>query len=220
MEITKAGKSYKIREGTIDDFVVHEGCYNKLNFDKEDIWFDIGGNIGAFCVQYSDKVKQMISFEPEIDNYELLVHNLELNNIQNVIAYNYAVVGNEDKSREFYVYDGKNKGKHSLIPNSRSTKISISCTNINTMLDKYKPNKLKVDTEGAEIEILYAIKDFSNITEIIMEYHFMQLKDKSKSIYFDLLSFMKTKGLIPTSIIDADAKYQPTCIIHFKRNIV
>ena len=51
---------------------------------------DIGANFGYHSLLFSRECHEMVySFEPQIQNYELLEENVKLNNISNIILHNY-----------------------------------------------------------------------------------------------------------------------------------
>ena len=67
--------------------------------------------------------------------------------------------------------------------------------NRDKIIEEMNPTVLKVDVEGAEYEILTAIKpeNFKNIREIIFEYHHAHLNDiKTKEKYKKLIAFLKS----------------------------
>jgi FkbM family methyltransferase len=182
-----------VRPNTSDSFVVKEvlsGEYRKLCLQKQDIVLDLGSNIGMFALYANDKVKQIICFEPESDNYNLSLENLKLNNINNVIVNNAAVVGNDDKQRHFSINTKKNKGAHSLVSKRGRDTTVVQCENINTIIDTYNPTCIKMDVEGGEYEILPAIKDWTNINQIILEFHHAHLNDTTKEKFHKILELL------------------------------
>lgn len=152
-----------------------------LNLTKDDIVLDLGGNIGAFTCDVFDKVKKVIVFEPEDVNYEFLSTNIEDNGAKNVIAHKKAVVGNDDKVRDFYL--GKAPYYYSFLVKHNRKRVPVECVNINDVMKKYKPTKMKVDIEGSEWEVLINCEDFGKVDQIIFEYNFdmnMDLKEDFK----------------------------------------
>lgn len=141
-----------------------------LNLSKKDIVLDLGGNIGAFTVDIFDKVKKVIVYEPEDVNYEFLSTNIEDNGAKNVVAHKQAVVGNDDKVRDFYL--GKVPYYYSFLVKQNRKRVSVECVNINDVMREYKPTKMKVDIEGSEWEVLINCKDFGSVDQIIFEYNF------------------------------------------------
>ena len=152
-----------------------------LNLTKKDIVLDLGGNIGAFTCDIFDKVKKVIVYEPEDVNYEFLSTNIEDNGAKNVIAHKQAVVGNDDKVRDFYL--GKAPYYYSFLVKHNRKRVPVECVNINDVMKKYKPTKMKVDIEGSEWEVLINCTDFGSVDQIIFEYNFdmnMDLKEDFK----------------------------------------
>ena len=152
-----------------------------LKLTKKDVVLDLGGNIGAFTCDIFDKVKNVIVYEPEDVNYEFLSTNIEDNGAKNVIAHKQAVVGNDDKVRDFYL--GKAPYYYSFLVKHNRKRVPVECVNINDVMKKYKPNKMKVDIEGSEWEVLINCTDFGSVDQIIFEYNFdmnMDLKEDFK----------------------------------------
>lgn len=141
-----------------------------LNLSKKDVVLDLGGNIGAFTVDVFDKVKKVIVYEPEDVNYEFLSTNIEDNGAKNVVSHKQAVVGNDDKVRDFYL--GKVPYYYSFLVKQNRKRVPVECVNINDVMREYKPTKMKVDIEGSEWEVLINCKDFGNVDQIIFEYNF------------------------------------------------
>lgn len=170
------GHLFNFRKNKVDlpviHEVIHDDCYSRfLNLTKQDIWLDIGGHIGTFSIDIAEKVDEVYTFEPEKENFSFLIKNIEENKISNIRAINMAVVGNNDKERKFILDNVGNTGGHSFIAAEKSSKITVQCENINTILETFKIDKVKMDCEGAEYEIL-KVMDFSNIKELALEYHF------------------------------------------------
>jgi len=179
-ELEIEGKKFIIRNNTIDEFVVNATVrlgeyHNQIELTEEDIWLDIGGHIGSFTVDIADKVKEVYSYEPDLENYKLLHKNTE--KINNIHIFSLAIVGNKDKKRNLYefVQGDENTGGHSFIGEKGLGKLlQVSCTNINEVIELNGINKIKLDCEGSEYEIIKAIKEenLEKIREIIFEYHF------------------------------------------------
>ena len=92
------------------------------------------------------------SFEPDIENYKLLKHNLLYNKCENVTTHNLAVSESEGESL-FYKYPLKNAGRHSLIPQKGFEETSVKTTSLDLFLsenDKKNVKFIKMDIEGYE----------------------------------------------------------------------
>lgn len=67
-------------------FVENVYHIDKDSFNDTGIVIDIGANIGAFSIQAALLgAKKVYAFEPEEDNYRILVDNIKLNNLESVI---------------------------------------------------------------------------------------------------------------------------------------
>ena len=181
-ECVKDGKTLKWRsnlptEKHIVDYVFRGSEYTRrsvglggLVLSKDDIVIDLGGNIGAFTCDIFDKVKNVITYEPEDVNFEFLSINCSENKCSNVILHKKAVVGNDDKVRDFYL--GKAPYYYSFLVKRNRKRVLVECVNINDIIKKYNPTKMKIDIEGAEWEVLTGCKDFGRVNQIIFEYNF------------------------------------------------
>lgn len=155
--------------------------YEKPGFDiqNNDIVIDIGGHIGLFVLFSSQYCKEgkIYCFEPVKENFDMLKSNVELNNIDNVIAVNAAVSAtngtvtiylNDDESgHSMYVHGGKS--------------IQVKSISLAEIFDSYgisRCNYLKVDCEGEEYQIMGSLpaKYFDNIDKMCIEYHFVDVK--------------------------------------------
>jgi FkbM family methyltransferase len=205
-----------IRENTLDQFVINESDYERCDFQKEDIWLDAGGNIGAFACKYAKKVKQIISYEPDLTNFTNLKANLILNEIENCLTFNDCIVENEDEKRKFYLNNKKNKGTHSLHVVRGREEVEVSCVNINKIISEFDINKIKMDVEGSEYDLLKVL-NFENIKEIILEYHFNVLRDiEHKTKYYELIDILKNNNF-QVDYRD-DLKKSWTTIIYAKKS--
>lgn len=176
VKLWAGGNMFSIRKNKIDRVVVVEVVINKaysrfLNLTKNDVWLDVGGHIGTFSVDISDKVKKVYTFEPEKENFEFLKKNIRENKKKNIVIFNKALVSNQDKERKFFLDGVGNTGGHSLIAAQGVQETTVQCENINKILKEYKINKIKMDCEGAEYELIKTI-DFKKIDELVFEYHF------------------------------------------------
>ena len=189
----------EVREGTSDEFVVSEvfsGEYNKLNIKSDDIVVDFGLNIGMLTVFALNKGAKLVhSYEPDKENFALAQKNVAMNISDSFryVLHNEAVIGNNDKTREFSINLKKNKGAHSLVAKRGRDTVTVDCVNINHVFNSVKPTVVKMDIEGGELECLPAVQDWSGIREFIMEFHHAHLNDlKTHEKYNDTLDLLRT----------------------------
>lgn len=139
-------------------------------FQKElkvgDTVLDVGANIGYFTLLASLLVGPtgvVYAFEPDPENFQLLIKNISLNGFENVVAVNQAVGAKSGFVKLFT--DEANKGDHRTFDSGEgrpSKQVAI------TALDDFfaKRNKtvdfLKMDIQGFEYQALQGMKKLLN----------------------------------------------------------
>lgn len=134
---------------------------------------DIGGHIGSFSLWASQQAKQVLVFEPDKNNLELLVQNIKINGFKNIIAVNKAVMGTSEKVTLFR--NSKNSAGHSVLFET-DNKSEVNSLSLDDLFKEYKIdtcNFMKLDCEGAEFAILTKASDetLQKIERLSMEYH-------------------------------------------------
>ena len=136
---------------------------DSINILPSDIVVDIGAYVGEFSMMASDKgAKQIYSYEPTPDTFEVLTANRR----KNMIIRNMAVVGDDRKEIELYISSGIG------VTNS-IVKIDRKVTHITVPAIRYEEavknaTIVKIDVEGAEYT--YNIIQ-PNIRALILEFH-------------------------------------------------
>lgn len=140
--------------------------------DDAKVVVDIGAHIGGTSVYAARKGMEVYAYEPNEDNYKLLVENTK--DFKNVHTFNEAVSG-DGKDRDFYVKS--DSLLHSFYPTSNKDykvikKVNIKTTTLTDILNKIgRCDFIKLDCEGAEQEILLNT-DVSKIKNISMQIDF------------------------------------------------
>ena len=124
---------------------------------------DIGANVGYYTLlaaKLSGNKGKVFAFEPEPDNYALLVRNIELNNYGNVIPVKMAVTSRKGEANLFI---NKEPGTHGFLPDREGV---VGITTVETIsLDEYFKgreypiNIIKIDVEGSELEVLAGMQN-------------------------------------------------------------
>jgi FkbM family methyltransferase len=143
--------------------------------ENGDVIVDIGAHIGIFAIMAAQMrvgVK-VFAYEPETDNFALLVDNVKLNPKLSITIFNKAVSTQNTKKRLYLSCD--NTGAHSLFGHGNKCEI-VECVNLGAILDALPDKRidlLKLDCEGSEFEILMnaTAKELQSIQRIIMEVH-------------------------------------------------
>lgn len=135
-------------------FYEEDMLLDMLERNKDGIILDIGANIGnhtLFLGAYTGK--NIIAFEPFIDNFELLKDNVSINNLSNVEIKNYAL--GAFKSKGIVKIPEKNNLGMCKIESNESGNVKIKT------LDSLKLDKIgaiKIDVEGMEMDVLIGAK--------------------------------------------------------------
>jgi len=130
---------------------------NMCFIKKGDIVLDLGANIGIFSRFASDVgASKIYSFEPIIDNFELLMLNRPDNCEPHRIA-----ISNRDNDCISMGYDKSSPGGSSFIHKVGQEQTAMTMT-INTLINNgiiEQPNFIKMDIEGAEVMAFEGISD-------------------------------------------------------------
>lgn len=173
-------------EVVFDDNIQRAPVTKHLDIKPGQKWLDLGGYIGTFALYVRKHGCQVISVEANPANAKMYELNMGLNNFGYEL-FNGAVMHKAPESGEvtFYVMreSGRRRRNHaaSTMFNRWTTKYpTINCHAMNFSdvvkgaFITYGPDgdwNLKIDIEGAEIEILLK-DDLSHFNQIYWEYHF------------------------------------------------
>lgn len=173
-----------------------------LSSNKNLIGLDLGANIGYYTLLMAKYCDKVYAFEPEINNFKTLSKNILMNKYFNVTAENKAV---GDKQREDFLNIAVEAGSHSFLDSIKSRKVEKVCI---VRLDDYfdnvsdKPNVIKIDIEGYELEALHGAKNLlKNVRAMLIEYNIGLMKDNGKDP-IELFNFIKDNGFKIEQIID------------------
>ena len=181
---TRSKKIIKLRKQSTDlmalthVWLIEE--YKKENFEikSNDVIIDVGAHIGLFTIYASQFCTngKIYSFEPIVDNYELLLENIKLNNLDNVKSFNQAISNSNEPIKLFLNDD---ESGHSMFSQS-SKSIIVDSISLQKFFDENQIkhcNFLKLDCEGAEYEIIKNLpfEYFQKIDKLVIEYHMADL---------------------------------------------
>ena len=157
-----------MRENTLDEYIFGEisSAYKDLEIKKGDVVLDLGANIGAFAKQAAEKDAIVHCYEPEPSNFTLL----QLNS-PNTYNHKKAVVGKQNGKIKLFINSKRNKGIHMIRPVNGRESIEVETVSFGDLINEIKPNKIKIDVEGAEYDFLpYEFPSF--VERLVMEIHF------------------------------------------------
>jgi FkbM family methyltransferase len=158
----KNGLTLWYREPSSDLLVYAESEYYKqFTPNDKDVIMDIGANIGDMPLKWGLFAKEIHSYEPMPDTFEILKMNVENNDLKNCKLYKTAVGhGNEDI--KIWINLDK-KGTHStastFMKKGRKHSFDVSKIDFTEEILRVRPTVLKIDIEGGEKEILDNAQD-------------------------------------------------------------
>ena len=167
------GYTFLVRPNTTDIKIINEVVEKKVylrhfSISKNDNVVDIGAHIGSFSILASSLGGKVCAYEPYYGNFDLLRNNVFLNDVP-VKCFDVGVMG-RGGWRNLHIRR-RNLGGCSFYTTDLDT-IKVRCV---LLRDVFHTNHigvcdfLKLDCEGAELEILKSFKDFKRIRKIVIE---------------------------------------------------
>lgn len=157
------------RYAFIDNFGIfsyyHESwIWDYLKLKQGDVFIDVGANIGKYTILAAKIVKEkgrVIAIEPEPCNYEVLIKNISINKLRNVTAINCAAWDDDCKIKLYIGHDSE--GHSGKITGHKW--IFVKARKLDSLIDKLRLDKvdmIKIDVEGAEVEVLRGLEQTLN----------------------------------------------------------
>ncbi|MCX7698096.1 MAG: FkbM family methyltransferase [Candidatus Goldbacteria bacterium] len=137
----------------------------KKYLKKDDVFVDVGANIGCHTLIAAKICKKVIAIEPEPNVRNRLIQNIKLNNLKNVIVYDYAI---SDYVGEGNLYppldDNSHKGLSCLIYkndlNLKNESIKVKVITLDELLkNEEKINFIKIDIESFNRTAIFGAKN-------------------------------------------------------------
>jgi len=154
---TIKGIKFFYRDSTSDlktfEEVIGKDVYQKkgMKIESGETWIDCGGNVGAFTLLACSLGANVIVYEPDPYNCEMIKKNLKLNGFTAKIRQ-LALVHDNTKKANLYIGNNGNVWRNSLFKNWNGKGLKVDCVNFD---DEIKDGVcIKIDIEGAEMLIL------------------------------------------------------------------
>jgi len=159
---------------------IFKGEYDIAYRNPSPVILDIGGNIGGFSLWANKRWanSKIYSYEPIKNNFNLLKENTK--SIDNIVISNVAI-GSKTETRRMH-YGAHNIGECSFINGDEQVEEGEE---VSVMSASLLPNAniVKIDTEGAEIEILENMLIKPDV--YLIEFHSAYNRRKIDSILHD-----------------------------------
>ena len=214
------GAKFSVRVGTSDEAVITDkngDTKRTLKLVKPgDIWLDLGAYIGTFCIPALLKGVRVIAYEPNPESRKALLANLKLNDLTCEV-FPEAVVAKTFGPMITLNFTEKNSARCSSGRKWKRNNLEISVPTISFREALSRTDKMacvKMNIEGAEIEILEAIDTSLNLRRCVFNYHF-DVDPKIKRLEA-ILEHLKTQNYTvqkPTKLPDHETwKWFPASI--------
>lgn len=179
-------------------------CTNILMnlLQKDMVGVDIGSNIGYYPIIEGKRITKLYCFEPVRENYDLLVKNINLNNLDNVESYNKAVSYTSGEYLNINVTDKRNRSTMLNDTSSiNSEMVETVCIDDFDFFDKI--DFIRMDIEGYEAFVIpYMLKTLNTMQDglLFIEYH-PYLMLKSGLNYTEPLKLVFDMGFVPLYVV-------------------
>lgn len=162
--------------GSIHDFFVfspswEEELRNVFVLEKGMKFIDVGAHIGKYTIRAARMVGgegRVVAVEPDKDNFEFLIKNIKLNDLENCIPLNVAA-GSTDG--ETFLFSGLNSAENSIKQDFGRGFHKVPMRALDSILAENRigdVDLIKVDVEGAEYEVVKGLEKTLNAKEPVL----------------------------------------------------
>ena len=131
----------------------------------DDIFADVGSNIGAFALRAARTAKTVIAIEANPEVFETLTENIRLNGLK-IEAINKGI-SDKHETLALSIQTHGNLGGSSFVYRHGSTMVDISCVPLAEIAPHI--DVMKIDVEGMEVPVLRPYFEVCRPRVIIME---------------------------------------------------
>ena len=150
----------------VNNFLIHDVYMSMIDHEEDiieqfspktgDTVIDVGAAFGFYTIMASKRVGQqgrVVAIEAQPDSFEMLNKNIRLNNLANILTLNYAAYSEKTKVKLYSSYSIiQERAGQSL-----QSFIEVGADTLDNLLHRLgidEVNWIKVDVEGAELEVL------------------------------------------------------------------
>lgn len=158
----------------IEETLIKDGYETKFfSIAKGEHWLDAGANIGGFSLLCGLNGASSIGYEPEPSNASLAQENLRRNQLSSKIVQAAIVPDSyEGNTVNLWLHPTPyGLWRHTIHRRGKQTQaVVVPVIRISEALNGV--DCVKLDIEGAELNILDEISDWQNVRKLVFEYHF------------------------------------------------
>jgi FkbM family methyltransferase len=176
-QVILAGLSDYIQQRIFLDGYYERGLVEwlKKELRPDDVFWDVGANIGAMTLVASPRCRTVVAFEPEPRTLAHLRLNIAANKLSNIVVVD-AALSNQDGSVALCPGPESNTGMNSICRTSSDrAPVSVRASRADTLIEVDgipRSHVMKIDVEGAEELVLQgadALLSFAGLRAIVFE---------------------------------------------------
>ncbi len=132
---------------------------------SDDVFFDIGANIGLFTLLAGERCRKVVAFEPTDETFSILTGNVKLNNSPGNIELIHAAASDKNGTQDIYVLtNGKDAWNSMAVkPEAGEYRVdNIKTVNVDELIASGSiptPRVIKIDVEGWELHVLKGLEN-------------------------------------------------------------
>lgn len=173
-------------------------------FEKNDVVYDVGANIGAYSLIMSKYAEEVYSFEPAVFNFSILTKNI-IENVKkglienNIIPMNIALssktnigefnYGSLEDGTSIHMFGSKiNQHGKTFEPELSQKILAVSIDDLIDVFGALVPTHLKIDVDGNELDVLNGAKKTlknKKLKSILVEITFSKKGEETRKFIED-----------------------------------
>lgn len=163
------------------------------NLPVDGVFIDVGANIGLMSVfvSYNFPDAKIISFEAHPNTFRLLEENITLNSCQNIQSKQMALSSAKGEVELYDNWEVNRGGASFKIKKGEQNGHVVKCDTMDAVLSEM-PSMIKIDVEGAELEVLLGAKEIIKKAKPILIIEISKERDQldeAEAIFYFVQSF-------------------------------